>query len=209
MQADDARHSSSDDLTRLLNAARQGDERAQAQLWDVIYEKMRAIAHNKLYHERRDHTMSTTALVHESYLKLAGGKEIVWESRTHFYCVAAMAMAQILVDYARKRRAQRRGGGVPNLPLGDRLGNLLHLSESKMDEIIAVRDSLEWLGRINPRLRKVVELRYFAGLPDKEIGEMLGIKPRTVQRDWKKARALLHSEIYGPDNPAEPPAPSA
>ncbi len=181
------------DVTQILVDASQGNEEAVARIWDVVYEELRAIAHRQLLRERSDHTLSTTALVHEAYLRLIDQTRVEWQDRAHFFGVSAQAMRRILVDYARKHRAQKRGGGIKNLSL-DKVS--IPVDES-IEDLLTLDAALEKLAALNERLCKVVELRYFGGLTEDETAEALGVTTRTVQRDWAKARAWLRMEIYG------------
>jgi RNA polymerase sigma factor (TIGR02999 family) len=158
----------------------------------VVYAELRRIAGRQLRQERPGHTLYLTALVHEAYLKLAGQPEGEWKSRAHFYGIAARAMRQILIDYARGRRTGKRGAGAAHTTLSAaKLG-----FEVRLDELLALNDALDRLEKIDERLRKVVEFRFFGGLSEKEIAELLGVTERTVERDWVKARAWLYNELY-------------
>jgi RNA polymerase sigma factor (TIGR02999 family) len=149
----------------------------------VVYDELKRIAH---YYLRGDEaTLCTTELVHEAYLKLGGGGD--WEGRAHFFGAAARAMRQVLVDFARRRNATKRGSEVEIVSLGEGDAAL----DVELDEILALEGALDRLGAIDPRLRKIVELRFYAGVPQGEIARMLGISTRTVERDWLKARLVL------------------
>lgn len=182
------------ELTQVLIDASEGDDRANELLWSTVYAELRRIAHRQLVRERDGHTMSTTGLVHETYLRMIDqAAAIEWQNRSHFYAVAARAMRRILIDYARKRNAQKRGGGQANLTLEE----ALVAGESKLEELIALDDALDRLGQLNERLVRVVECRYFGGLTEAETADTLGISVRTVQRDWVIAKAFLHDALYG------------
>jgi RNA polymerase sigma factor (TIGR02999 family) len=157
----------------------------------LVYEELRRLAHFQLQRERQDHTLQTAALVHEAYLRLFGLNPPQWESRTHFFAIAAQLMRQILVDYARRHMAAKRGGGAYKLSLEE----ATVLSTQKDVDVLLLDDALKALAIIDPRQSKVVELRFFAGLSLEEISEALEIGPATVQRDWTAARAWLHREI--------------
>lgn len=160
-------------------------------LFPQLYGELREIANRLLRGEITGHTLQPTALVHEAWFKLAGPKAPRPVDRTHFLALAARAMRQVLVDHARKRRALKRGGPAVDLSIADdRLGFSIPL-----DDLIAVDDALTRLSGNSPRLARVVELRFFAGLSEEETARALDVTPRTVQRDWAKARAWLHAEL--------------
>ncbi len=183
--------SSSHDVTRLLDALGAGDRSAFDTLLPLVYDELRSIAQRHLYRERGDHTLSTTALVHEAYLRLVDGSGLRIEGRAHFFAIAAIAMRRILVDYARARNAAKRGSG--QAPLG--LDAAQHLSETRADELVVLDAALERLARLNERQARVVECRYFAGLTVEETAEGLGISATTVKQDWAVARAWLYREM--------------
>jgi RNA polymerase sigma factor (TIGR02999 family) len=161
--------------------------RALDQLMPLVYDELKRIAHHHLRVHDPAATLSTTELVHEAFLKLAAGAGADWESRAHFFGAASRAMRQVLVDFARRRAAAKRGGGLARVSLGD--GNIA--LEIELDEILALDAALEQLEALDPRLRKLVELRFFGGLPERDIARILGVAPRTVERDWLKARLVL------------------
>jgi RNA polymerase sigma factor (TIGR02999 family) len=175
----------------LLVAWRQGNQDALAQLIPLIHDELRRIAHGYLVGERPDHTLRTTALVNEAYLRLVNASRVQWQDRAQFFAAAAGSMRRILVDYARRYRSAKRGGGDGALSLDE---DTL-LVEERADTLIALDEALERLGIIEPRLCRVVECRYFAGLSDHETAEALGITPRTVRRDWVKARGWLYAAL--------------
>jgi len=178
-------------LTELLDDWQQGDRTALDRLTPLIYDELRRIAHRYVRRERNGDTLQTTALVNEAYLRLIGLDAPQWESRTHFFAIAARLMRQVLVDYARRRRAGKRGGGACKVPLADATG----VSPRQDVDVVALNDALEVLAKIDPRQSQVVELRFFAGLSLQEISAALQIAPATVQRDWTAARAWLHREM--------------
>lgn len=182
------------EVTRLLEAAVGGDQDALDRLVPLVYEDLRRLAHRQLGREESGHTLQTTGLVHEAYLKLAGGGGLGAANRAHFLAIAARAMRQVLVDYARRRKADKRGGGVASVTLSD--GD--QGRDVNADELLALDDILE---QLEPRQRQVVELRFFGGLEEKDIAQALGISERTVRRDWVKARAWLYRALY-PGKPA-------
>jgi RNA polymerase sigma factor (TIGR02999 family) len=185
------------EVTRLLHRLGSGDERAASELYPLVYEALRGVAGRALARERAGHSMQRTELVHEAYLRLLGSASVSWQDRAHFLAVAARAMRQVLVDHARKRDAAKRGGGVVARSLEDASGVPDPADVLPPDELLALDDALARLEELAPRLRAVVEYRFFAGLGERDIAHVLGVTERTVQRDWVKARAWLHKEIYG------------
>jgi len=180
------------EITQLLRDWRDGDGKALDILLPRVYQELRRLARRQLRNERPDHTLQSAALVHETYLRLVGvSPPQKWESRTHFFAIVAQLMRQILVDYARRHGAAKRGGSVCKLSLEDAMGTPRQAGV----DIVALDDALHALARIDPRQSRVVELRFFAGLSLNEISKVLEIAPATVQRDWTAARAWLHREI--------------
>jgi RNA polymerase sigma factor (TIGR02999 family) len=179
-------------ITDVLLQVRQGAPEALDRLFSLVYAQLRRIAHRQLQGERPGHTLGTTGLVHEAYLKLVDQSRIDWEDRRHFFAAAARAMRQILVDYARRYRTQRRGGGLQRVALNDALA-----VEEQAELVLAVHEALGRLAGVNERLSRVVECRYFAGLTDEETAVALGVTARTVQRDWVKAKGWLYQELHG------------
>jgi RNA polymerase sigma factor (TIGR02999 family) len=179
-------------VTQLLARVSAGDDSALEQLFPLVYSQLRRAADVAMRKERPGHTLGPTALVHEAYLKLIGSGGIPAPDVGHFLSVAARAMRQILVDHARRRRAQKRGDGAAAVSLGFEFADRAMAA----DEVIALDDALDRLSALNPRLRNVVELRFFGGLSAEEIATTLGVTTRTVQRDWAKARAWLYREVY-------------
>jgi RNA polymerase sigma factor (TIGR02999 family) len=166
-------------------------------LFPLVYDELRRIAHRQLQGERPGHTLGTTGLVHETYLKLVDQTRVQWRDRAHFFRVASWAMRRILVDYARQFRSLRRGGRLERIPLDEEaLADEAAIAE-RGDTIVALDEALERLAAVSLRLSQVVECRYFGGLTDEETAEALGVNPRTVQRDWVKARSWLHLELKG------------
>lgn len=179
-------------VSMLLQEWQDGDRKALDALLPLVYKELHRLAHLQMRKERPDHTLQSAALVNEAYLRLIGLKTPQWESRSHFFAIAAQLMRQILVDYARRHVAVKRGGkSVCRLSLQDAK---LAVRQGEVD-ILALDDALESLAKIDPRQSRVVELRFFAGLSLAEISEALEIAPATVQRDWTAARAWLHREI--------------
>jgi RNA polymerase sigma factor (TIGR02999 family) len=178
-------------VTKLLQDWRAGERSASDELLPLVYDELRRLAHNQLRNERPHHTLQSTALVNEAYLRMVGQNLPEWEGRAHFFAVAAQLMRQILVDYARRHRASKRGSGVCMLALDD----AVVLPQRKDVDVVALDEALNALAEIDPRQSRVVELRFFAGLSLEETSEVMGIATATVQRDWTAARAWLHREI--------------
>jgi RNA polymerase sigma factor (TIGR02999 family) len=183
-------------VTDLLTRWSDGDDAALAQLTPLVYEELRRLAHRQMGRERPDHTLQTTALVNEAYLRLADQTNPRWQNRAHFFAVAARAMRRILVSYARSNRAQKRGGGAVKIELDE----AAILSPEQSNEIVDVHEALEKLGRLDERKARVVELKYFGGLNHDEIAEVMKISAITVRRDWVFAKAWLHNELHGVDD---------
>ena len=179
-------------ITEILAAAKEGGRREFDQLFPLVYDRLRRIAERQIWNDYRDHTLVSTALVHEAYLKLVDGGRVDWRGRAHFYAVAARAMRQILVDYARKKTALKRGGSLHRTTLGDPA----LASDLSAEDLVSLDDALQRLSRLQERLARVVELRFFGGMTEPEVAETLGIPKRTVQRDWARARAWLYKELY-------------
>lgn len=178
-------------VTELLDALSDGDREALDRLFPIVYEELRRIARRRLSKERPGHTLNTTALVHEAYLKLVGLDSIQYEGRAHFFAVAAQAMRNILVSYAQYKKAAKRGGGRPGVPLDE----AVVMSEQQADGILALDEALGRLQALGERQYRVVESRFFAGLTIEETAEALDISPATVKRDWNLARAWLNREL--------------
>ena len=194
---DPAHRPKPEEVTRLLYQIRDGDPTAFDRLMPLVYDALKPIARNQLQRGNAGHTLNTTDLVHETYLKMAHQATVHWENRAHFYGVAARAMRQILVDYARKRHAEKRGGGREHFTLTNR-----HLAfEIRTSDLLALDQALDRLNALNERLRKVVELRFFGGMTEEEIADVLEVSTRTVERDWVKARLFLHRELYPEKTP--------
>ncbi len=179
------------DITILLAELRAGDRSAESKLMPLVYYELRRLARRFMRAERPGHTLQPTALVHEAYLRLAGQREITWQNRAHFFGVAAQLMRRILVDHARARQAEKRGGHEQRVSLDE----ALEYTEGKAGDLVALDGALDRLAERDPRQGRVVELRFFAGLTEKEAAEVLGISVRTVKRDWHVARAWLYKEI--------------
>jgi RNA polymerase sigma-70 factor (ECF subfamily) len=184
-------HEPPSQVTELLQGWRGGDRNALDALVPLVYKELRRLAHFQLRDERYDHTLQSAALVNEAYVRLVGLQTPQWESRSHFFAIAAQLMRQILVDYARRHGSAKRGGSVCKLSLDD----AMVVSRQKALDVIALDDALQELARIDARQSRVVELRFFGGLTLEEISTAMEIGPATVQRDWTAARAWLHREI--------------
>ncbi|MGI8956952.1 MAG: sigma-70 family RNA polymerase sigma factor [Chthoniobacterales bacterium] len=178
-------------VTELLGKWSQGDQAALAELTPLVYGELRRLAHREMGAERPDHTLQATALANEAYLRLADQNNPRWQNRAHFFAVAARAMRQILVSYARGQRSQKRGGGALKVELDE--AALVSPEESK--EIIDLHEALERLATLDSRKAEVVELKYFGGLSYDEMAEVLKISPVTVRRDWRLAKAWLYTQL--------------
>jgi len=181
------------DVTRLLLAWSDGDRAALEDLIPVVYGELRRIAGRYLRHERPDHTLQPTVLVHEAYLKLVDQDHAHWQNRAQFFGVAAQLMRRILVDHARMHVAAKRGGGLPAVALDDAAG----ASPSRGIDVIALDEALTRLTSLYPEQGRLVELRFFGGLTIQETGEAMGISPATVKRQWTVARAWLLRDLKG------------
>jgi RNA polymerase sigma factor (TIGR02999 family) len=178
-------------LTELLHAWRGGDTAAANELINHVYDELRRIAVRQMQLERREHTLQATALVHELYVRLFASEKIDWEDRAHFFAVAARQLRRILVNHARDRRAGKRGGGRIRLSLAD-----ADIAVRPVDhDLLAIDESLHKLEQLDPRSARVVELRYFAGLQEKEAAAVLGMSVATLKRDWEFARAWLLTQM--------------
>ena len=192
------------DTTQLLRQAGAGDRQAHDRLFARVYDDLRAVAHRRLRAGLRrgqaGETLGTTALVHEAYLRLADGPYAGYADRAHFYAMAARAMRFVLVDYARERTAAKRGGAAVDVPL-DAVGDALQVAaDDRADDVLALAAALERLGAVSPRLRDVVDLRFFAGLTFDEVAEVTGTSVATVKRDWTRARAWLYQSMHDDDD---------
>lgn len=179
------------DVTRLLEAIDVGDSAASAALLPIVYDELRAMARQRLFNERSDHTLQATALVHEAFLRLTGGDNVQWSSRAHFFGAAAEAMRRILVDHARGKARSKRGGDFQRISLNA----AALLEDNNLAQIAALDEALVKLAHQDPDLVKLVELRFFAGLTVDETAQALGMSPRTVKREWAIARAWLHDAL--------------
>ena len=178
---------SSVQITRLLKAWSDGDQAAADELAPLVYQELRRMARRYMQREREGHTLQTTALVNEAYLRLVDAGEVRWQDRVHFFAVSAQMMRRILVDAARAKGTGKRGGQSPHVNLNE----ALDAAPARASELIALDEALEELARMDPRKAKVVELRYFGGLSVEETAEVVKMSPQSVMRDWKLAKAWL------------------
>ena len=179
------------DITALLTQLQAGNRDAESKLVPLVYDELRRLAGRYMRRERFDHTLQPTALVHEAYLRLIGRRNVQWQNRSHFFGVAAQMMRRILVDHARTKKAEKRGGNEPKIPLNESFA----FTDEKSADLLALDEALTRLSQRDPRQAKVVELRFFAGMSEEETAEVLDVSTRTVKRDWTSARAWLYKEI--------------
>lgn len=180
------------EVTRLLLELKQGNKEAEGKLIPLVYNELRRIAGTYMRREAPGHSLQPTALVHEAYLRLTDLKKIDWQSRSHFFAVSATIMRRIVVDHARASRARKRGDGWDAVSLND----AILPSPERAPEILALDEALNRLAELDQRQSKIVELRFFAGMSEEEIGSVLGISARTVKRDWRIAKAWLFKELH-------------
>ena len=180
-------------ITQLLFRWREGDRQALDDLLPLVYNELHRLAGFYMRGERPSHTLQTSALVNEAYLRLAGAEHIQWQNRAHFFAIAAQVMRRILVDHARRRDKQKRGGAVQKVELDE----AMLVSEQRAAEVVALDDALKSLAEIDPRKSQLVELRFFGGMSIEETAEVLQVSPGTVMRDWTLAKAWLRREIMG------------
>ncbi len=178
-------------ISQLLQRWSQGDRAALDELTPLVYDELHRIAHRYIAQQSPGHTLQTTALLHEAYLRMAGQEEKQWENRAHFFGVAAQAMRHILVDYARGQLREKRGGGAQRISLDDGLA----IGTEQSGEIIALHDALTELAKLDERQSKIVELRFFGGLTEPEIAAILQVSQRTVSSNWRLARAWLLQQL--------------
>ncbi|MES1245351.1 MAG: sigma-70 family RNA polymerase sigma factor [Acidobacteriota bacterium] len=179
------------EVTRLLQDWSQGDSAALERIMPLVFEDLRQMARHFFGRESPGHTLQPTALVSELFLKLHGQERIQWQNREQFFAVAGLLMRRILVDYAKGRQTKKRGDGVVKIPLE----KALHVAEAQNLDIVALDEALSRLGEIDPRQSRIVELRFFTGLQQEEIAELLDISVTTVKREWRTARLWLHREL--------------
>jgi len=181
----------SDNLTGLLLEWREGDKAALDRLTPLVYDELRRIAHRYVQRERDGHTLQTTALVNEAYLRLAAQQKVDWQNRAHFFAVTAQVMRHILIDHARRLRYAKHGGEVQQIPISD----AAEMSKQRASELIALEEALDELAQFDQRKSQVVELRYFGGLSLEETADVLKISLMTVRRDWRAAKAWLYRRL--------------
>ena len=182
-----------EDVTQLLQAWSAGEPGALEKLTPLVYRELHRLAKRYMAQERSGHTLQTTALVNEAYLRLVGSSQVSWQDRTHFFAVSAQVMRHILVDFARSRRYQRRGGGGERVSLEEGVV----VSRQQSGAVVAVDEALKALEAVDRRKSQVVELRFFGGLSVEETAQALGVSPETVLRDWRLAKAWLLRELRG------------
>lgn len=180
-----------ENVSQLLQEWSKGDQQALEELLPLIYNELRQLAHNFLYRERPGHTLQTTALVHEAYLKLIDQRDARWQNRSHFFAIAAQAMRRILIDSARRHAAMKRGGPQEKLSLDE----VPNVSIEPNLKLLALDEALNALAEVDPEQSRIVELRYFGGLTIDETAEVMKTSPATVKREWAMARAWLHQAL--------------
>ena len=181
-----------DPLKDLLQKAHEGNEDARAQLFAVAYDELRSRARAQLQGGRRNTLLDTTVLVHESYMRYLNAGRLSNAERGYFFSYAAHVMRSVIVDFARQRQAQRRGGNAVHLPFTTQFAENLSVNE---DQVVRINDALDELQKVDERLARVVEMRYFAGMSESEVASVMGVTERTVRRDWQKARLLLAESL--------------
>jgi RNA polymerase sigma factor (TIGR02999 family) len=186
------------EITQLLVDWSNGDEQALERLMPLVYQELHRLAHRHFGRERAGHTLQTTALVHEAYMRMIDQREVHWQNRLHFFAVAAQMMRRILVDYARTRRFAKRGGGAQHVSIDE----AMVVSDERAADVVALDEALTSLAEFDQRKSKMVELRFFGGLSIEETAEALDVSPGTVMRDWTLAKAWLQREINKGDNSA-------
>ena len=182
----------SDDVSAILRAWSDGDQQALDRLTPIVYDELRRLARRYMRRERPGHSLQTSALVNEAYMRLVDYKRMQWQNRAHFFAVSAQLMRRILVDHARRRNL-KRGGGVPHVSLDD----AATVTDDAATDLVALDDAMNTLARLDPRKVRVVEMRFFGGLSVEETAEVLKVSPITVMRDWSSAKAWLYRELTG------------
>ena len=181
------------EVTRLLQAWGRGEDAALEQFIPIVYRELKRIARRYMAGQPQDHTLQTTALINEAYLKLIDSRQVKWQDRAHFLAISAQLMRRILVDFARSRAYQKRGGGAREITLNEGFMG----AQTRAQNLVALDDALKALSELDPRKCKVVELRFFGGLSVEETAQALKVCPDTVERDWRMAKAWLASELGG------------
>ena len=187
--------SDTQEVTGLLRAWSEGDQAALEELMPLVYEELRRLAKRYMAREQTGHTLQTTALVNEAYLRLIDARQVTWQNRSHFFAVSAQVMRHILVDFARRRHNLKRGGEAQTV----RLDDALLVAQEQSADLVALDDALRTLAALDPRQAQVVELRFFGGLSIEETATALGVSPGTVRRDWSLAQAWLFKEVSKSD----------
>jgi RNA polymerase sigma factor (TIGR02999 family) len=182
------------EITLMLQAWSQGDESALKALTPLVYDELRRLAHRYMGRQQHGHVLQTSALVNEAYLRLLNVDQVSWQNRAHFFAVSAQLMRNILVDFARNRQSQKRGGAARAVSLDQ----ALEVSSERGADLVALDDALSLLASLDARQAQVVELRFFGGLSVEETAEVLKVSPGTVRRDWRMAKAWLHRELSKP-----------
>jgi len=183
------------EITQLLLSWSKGDQGALDQLVPLVYPELRRLAQRYMRRENSAHTLQTSALINEAYLRIVDQQEVEWQDRAHFFAVAAQVMRHILIDHARRHRYAKRGAGARHVPLDE----TAIISQERATEFLALDDALTRLATIDARKSQIVELRFFGGLTVEEIAEVMKLSPITIKREWRSAKAWLHSEIAGSD----------
>lgn len=181
------------ELLEQIAQGKRGKQDAAEKLMPLVYDRLRFLAKKLLGRESPAHTLQPTALVNEAYLRMVGQKKVNWRGKTHFFAIGAKMMRRILVDHARKKLSQKRGGGMHRIELDDDLC----VSSRNNEDILAIEEALEKLSKLDPRQAQIVELRFFGGLTVEEVAEVLGVSKRTVEADWTMLRAWLRRELSG------------
>jgi RNA polymerase sigma-70 factor (ECF subfamily) len=176
----------------MLRAWSQGSPESADQLFPLVYDELKRQAHRFLRHERPDHTLQTTALINETYLKLRQQREFVWESRAHFFAICATMMRRILVDYAKTRHRAKRGGLAEHIPLDEIMVSIKHNTDV---DVIALNDALERLAKLDRQQARIVELKFFGGFDIEEVAQLLEVSDSTVKREWRAAKAWLRHAL--------------
>ena len=189
------------EITQVLQRFREGDPRAHDQLLAVLYDELRTMARQRFAAERGDHTLQSTALVHEVWIRLVDQTQVEWQNRAHFLAIAAQAMRRILVDHARRTRSQKRGGDTPKLSLT--AAENVEVSSQEAVDVLDLERALEDLAAEHPEHAAIVEMRFYGGMTAKEAGEAQGVTERTAERRWRFARAWLYRALDGRDPSAD------
>ncbi|MCH8147088.1 MAG: sigma-70 family RNA polymerase sigma factor [Planctomycetes bacterium] len=186
-------------VTQLLGSVSCGDQKALSELLAVVYSELKTLAAAKMRMERPDHTLQPTALVHEAFMRLVGQENLNWNSRTHFFGAAAEVMRRVLVDHARQRKSEKRGGGRPSASLDE----ALVVFETRSADLLELDSALKRLAELDPRQSRIVELRFFGGLSTAQVAKVVEVSERTVERDWRLARAWLMDDLGGRESDGE------